>query len=290
MASFRGRGSLAEYAPSLLTCARGRRRDQSTRYQHSPAPASLPYKYNCFTQRPAHEARPCTPTRSSTPALETPATVQSIHMFESFSFAAASRHPSSLDDPDDYAYPDVSISPTSSPVSEQTAMSVAELSRRFGAQNIGGELYQAPASPFELPAPWTEHDDWTSTSASSPTSSYFPDDAFPDPSAIRARRQAHTQLQCDAAHMRDISSLVQKMIESGDQCKLASRNDSVVSSSDCCGDDADDEPYDLPRSNSSPAISQSLRYRRSGEVLSTAAVSKNIRFRRRHPRKMTSHR
>ncbi|KAL0264281.1 hypothetical protein SLS55_000228 [Diplodia seriata] len=211
-------------------------------------------------------------------------------MFESFSFAAASRHPSSLDH-DDYAYPDVALSPTSSPVSEQSfpesAMSVAELSRRFGAQNIGTDLYQ-PASPFELPAPWTEHDDWTSTSASSPSSSYFPDDALPDPTAIRSRRQAHTQLQCDAAHMRDISSLVKKMIESGDQCKLAPRNDSVVSSDS--GDDADDEPYDLPRSNSSPAMSQSLRYRRSGEVLSTAAVSKNIRFRRRHPRKVLSHR
>ncbi|EKG18559.1 hypothetical protein MPH_04198 [Macrophomina phaseolina MS6] len=214
-------------------------------------------------------------------------------MFESFSFAAASRHPSSLDDDDDFAYPDLSISPTSSPVSEQsfpeTAMSVAELSRRFGAQNIACDLYHAPASPFELPAPWADHDDWTSsTSASSPTSSYFPEDAFPDPAAIRARRQAHTQLQCNEAHMRDISSLVKKMIESGDQCKLATRNDSVVSSN-CSGDDEDD-CYDMPRTNPSPAVSQSLRYRRSGEVLSTAAVSKNIRFRRRHPRKASSQR
>ncbi|EOD51972.1 hypothetical protein GTA08_BOTSDO09592 [Neofusicoccum parvum] len=211
-------------------------------------------------------------------------------MFESFSFQAASRHPSDLD-ADDYAYPDLSISPTSSPMSEpsfaESTMSVAELSRRFGAQNIGHDLYQAPASPFELPAPWADHDDWTSTSASSPTSSYFPEDAFPDPSTIRARRQAHMQLQCDAAHRHDISSLVKKMIESGDQCKLAPRNDSVVSSD--CGDD-DDEAYELPRSNSSPAVSQNLRYRRSGEVLSTAAVSKNIRFRRRHPRKATSQR
>ncbi|KAF4301914.1 hypothetical protein GTA08_BOTSDO09592 [Botryosphaeria dothidea] len=212
-------------------------------------------------------------------------------MFESFSFQAASRHPSSLDhDDDDYHYHDLSISPTSSPVSEQleSSMSVAELSRRFGAQNIGTDLYQTPASPFELPAPWTDHDDWTLTSASSPTSSYFPEDAFPDPATIRARRQAHTQLQCSEAHMRDISSLVQKMIESGDQCKLATRNDSVVSSD--CGDDDDDEGYEMPRSNSSPAISKSLRYRRSGEVLSTAAVSKNIRFRRRHPRKASSQR
>lgn len=210
-------------------------------------------------------------------------------MFESFSFAAASRHPSSLDtDDDDYAYPDVSISPTSSPVSDQSFpdMSVAELSRRFGAQNITSDLYQAPTSPFELSAPWANDDDWsTSTSASSPTSPYFPEDNYPDPSTIRARRQAHIALQCDAAHMRDISSLVKKMIESGDQCKLAPRNDSVVSS-EC----DDDEGYELPRSNSSPAVSQSLRYRRSGEVLSTAAVSKNIRFRRRHPRKTTSQR
>ncbi|KAF2140096.1 uncharacterized protein K452DRAFT_289492 [Aplosporella prunicola CBS 121167] len=189
-------------------------------------------------------------------------------MFEGFSFGAASRHPSSLDtSDDDYTH----LSPTSSPpphlLPEYHNMSISELSRRFSAQRIEPE-YLDPYAPQDQP-------DWLSSMPTSPTSS--PSGRSSPHQSIRDRRQAHTQWQCEAVNIRDLASLVEQMVESGDQCSLRSK--STSSSSSESGEDED---------GLQGSKTPSLKYRRSGDLSRNAAVSKDIRFRRR-PRKAYSH-
>lgn len=90
--------------------------------------------------------------------------------------------------------------------------------------------------------------------------------------------------------MRDIADLVKKMVEKGDQCVLTSRNDSIFSSTSSTSSGDDAELCDIPRKLSAPLVSQSLRYKGSGDTFRGSAVSKDTRFRKRAltPRKHLS--
>jgi len=101
---------------------------------------------------------------------------------------------------------------------------------------------------------------------------------------LRRQRESNTRMQCSPAHLEDISLLVQRMVEDGDQCRICdskSRPSSNAFSSD--DDDDDDEGVDMdytPPSPQEPRV-RSLKFRRSGDRLNGAAVTKNVRMRRR---------
>ena len=108
----------------------------------------------------------------------------------------------------------------------------------------------------------------------------------------RAQRQLNTRLLCTASHQRDISSLVANMVDSHDQCLVASPDSFTSTTVD------DDEGYNsgnevtmtTSRRSSVATIRSRHDYRRSSDLKANAAcVSKSIRFRKdRHHRRVRS--
>lgn len=122
-----------------------------------------------------------------------------------------------------------------------------------------------------------DYDSRRSSSALSTCSDYF--------ASLRAQRQHSTRLQCDAQHVRDISALVERMVDSGEQCNFCSSpartDDSGV------GEDADEAADATVKSarGSGGAVVEgrgaTLRYRRSGDVLNLqGCVAKSVRIRK----------
>ena len=107
--------------------------------------------------------------------------------------------------------------------------------------------------------------------------------AYPglSPAALREQRQASTRMQCSPSHIKDISLLVQRMIEAGDQCRLChfkpAPSPPASLSEEDEGVDMDYEP-DAPDHH--PSFT--LKFRRSGERLNgQAMVAKSVRMRKK---------
>ncbi|KAH7112451.1 hypothetical protein B0J11DRAFT_585421 [Dendryphion nanum] len=207
------------------------------------------------------------------------------HLFRDFSFEAASRHC----DADRAA---MNVSPTSMlhhPSPRDLSMgtstppppcSIGELAARFDQQSLQVEV--DPAYAFTSPK-----DD----SLVSPTNITFPAHILePAPrsrysrvssAALRMQRQSNARmLQSSPAHLKEISNLVQKMVQDGDQCRVHSfnsRTSSASSSSD------EDEGIDMDYTPlSTPLYTPS--YRRAADRMSGCAVVPNsIRMRKRSP-------
>lgn len=208
-------------------------------------------------------------------------------MFRNFSFEAASRHPSAVDS--DRACANVSPTSTPDPPSRDQnhpltppAVSMGELALRFGEQNLEVDpRYQGTS--FEPVAPSDEDFLFSTDPENSDRHLSY---ASLSPAAIRQQRQANVQLQCSASHARDISSLVERMVNDGEQCVVcaprASRSGLLPAKSDF----EEDDYASVKRSTHSDGTTYTLKYRRSGDVLSSqACVSKNIRLRKKKARR-----
>jgi hypothetical protein len=208
-------------------------------------------------------------------------------MFRNFSFEAASRYPSAVDS--DRACTNVSPTSTPDPPSRDQnhpltppAVSMGELALRFGEQNLEVDpRYQGTS--FDPAAPPDEYFLFSTDPENSDRHLSY---ASLSPTAIRQQRQANVQLQCSASHARDISSLVEKMVNDGEQCVVcaprASRSGLLPAKSDF----EEDDYASVKRSTHSDGTTYALKYRRSGDVLSNqACVSKNIRLRKKKVRR-----
>ncbi|OCL12233.1 hypothetical protein AOQ84DRAFT_352621 [Glonium stellatum] len=205
-------------------------------------------------------------------------------MFRNFSFEAASRHASAVDSDRACA----SVSPTSTPdppsrdqhhLSAPPAVSIGELALRFGEQNLEVDPRYQGTSFFD-PSAASEEDFLFSTDPEN--SNRHQSYASLSPAAIRQQRQANMRLQCSASHAKDISSLVERMVNSGDQCVICTPRESRSAILPAASGFEEDDYASVRRSTNADGTTFTLRYRRSGEILSNqACVSKNIRLRKK---------
>ena len=205
-------------------------------------------------------------------------------MFRNFSFEAASRHPSAVDSDRACA----NVSPTSTPdppsrnqnrPSTPPAVSMGELALRFGEQNLEVDPRYQGTSFLEPAAP-SDEDFLFSTDPEN--SNQHLSYASLSPAAIRQQRQANVLLQCNASHARDISSLVERMVDNGEQCVISAPRPLRSGLLPAKSDFEEDDYASIKRSTHSDGTTYALKYRRSGDVLSNqACVSKNIRLRKK---------
>jgi len=202
-------------------------------------------------------------------------------MFRDFSFEAASR-PASIPERDRA----MNVSPThllSQPeprTSNQPSWtSISELSDRLSEHTIhcdsrySMQQYSAPAYTYP------EH----YTLEPKPIIVDEPEPSYDFEASSRSRRR---HAVCDPAEMKDIVGLLERMVQNGEQCCLRA---STATSSEA----EDDEPISVVhksrRSSTSVIPSHGLKYRRSGERLSSGAVvARNVRIRKKRHRKSGS--
>lgn len=219
----------------------------------------------------------------------------SIIMFRHFSFESSSVHPSPLScsaelDIDRAA---MNVSPTSTPVARTPVparlptpppCSLGELAQRFHRHSLRVEVPQSSQSAPAYEPLTPPSDDCTFPADSSHS---FQPVSFPpcrSSSSLRARRQANTRLQCSAAHIRDISLLVEKMIEEREQCSIRDtyRPKSTLSPDgiEPNEDEGVDMDYVPPTPHLSPPFT--LKFRRSSDRPNgQACVAKNVRMRKK---------
>ncbi|KAF1808455.1 hypothetical protein P152DRAFT_477245 [Eremomyces bilateralis CBS 781.70] len=147
-------------------------------------------------------------------------------MFDNYSLRTASRHPSQPTGP----YP--SVSPTSTPESYGAQhRAINDLTHQLDTSHLADQSPTTSYFDFDTPPPYNY------PTNPSPTSSHAPDDPAPsqlanyfetDYRALRAQRQAASRLQCSTRHLREISALVTRMVESGEQCCLFSPSSSCA--------------------------------------------------------------
>lgn len=189
-------------------------------------------------------------------------------MLEQFSFGAASSRtaPSSDFHLHSRALSPASIcpgSPTSAFTPSHSLVTVNDLARQLGRQRISQRTFDSSertpdASALEV------NDDDALPNIESPYANLTA-------TALRSRRQAVTRMQCDPAHLNDISALVERMVHRGEQCAVSSPSLGPSSSSSIFSDLDDDEvkPLDASRRTS---VASSFVPRRTGKHVGTGEV------------------
>ncbi|KAF2107529.1 hypothetical protein BDV96DRAFT_588884 [Lophiotrema nucula] len=214
-----------------------------------------------------------------------------MDFFREFSFEEAMRRPSSIHEAERAA---MNVSPTSIHIAPLPTRlptpppcSIGDLAYRFHQQSLRVDTSVPPCYAYAPLTPPSDDDsassaDFPSSLSSSQLSSY----ESMSPAELRMRRQANTRMQCDASHVKDITNLVKKMIEDGDQCHICdpkSRTSSRASSSSSADEDEDegvDMDYIPPSDQDLPLYS--VKFRRSGDrVVGHAAVMKSVRMRKK---------
>ncbi|KAG9623793.1 hypothetical protein KCU95_g12790, partial [Aureobasidium melanogenum] len=193
-------------------------------------------------------------------------------MFENYT-VTASRHPSSLPlTCDDLFGPDWTVPRTSSP--RESQISITQLSQQFSEMRYTSQPFfytqQTPSNAeCELDLTVSSSDYVGSLS----------------PSRRRAHRQHGVRMLCDPSHLRNIQDMVDKMVQSGDQCAISPPRASSASPSP-----TEDEGYssldENRRNGSISSVSSagsgasSLSFRRSVDSITGACVSKNVRVKK----------
>lgn len=155
-------------------------------------------------------------------------------------------------------------------------MTIGDLSRQFSEQRLSAGSYEQLSASADA---YTPADDGLSYMESPYANLTAP--------MLRTRRQAATRLQCDPAHLRDISALVEKMVDRGDQCAVSSPQfgPSSSSSSKFSDVDADVDDDEIKTLGSSRRTSASVSSSYTGKLSTTAdgcpsssGVSKRVRL------------
>lgn len=144
-------------------------------------------------------------------------------MFRDFSFDAPSRRPSSQHAADSSAS---SVSPTSmlplpyplpARLPTPPPCSIGELTEALGQHDLRivvDSSFKAANEPLTPPS-----DDVAFPNELLPRSPPLSTERL-NSATLRMQRQANVRMQCSSEHRKDISSLVKKMIDVGDQCRL----------------------------------------------------------------------
>lgn len=209
-------------------------------------------------------------------------------LFKDFSFAAPSQSSPIASDPTGYW----NISPTTTPppspgysntMAHDRQSSIADLTQKFYCQTISSGSLPSSRAYHDLPTPPSEPDE---PSELDPWAIPSLDDSqsFDTYSAasIRSQRQANVRWQCSESHAKDIASLIEDMISTGEQCIFTprtSRTNSTAPSSP--GSDEESRPSCRRTSTSTLPLRQGLKYKRSGENLKGACVARDVRVRKR---------
>ncbi|KAF2100881.1 hypothetical protein NA57DRAFT_54954 [Rhizodiscina lignyota] len=224
-------------------------------------------------------------------------------LFEAFSFSPSERHPSSL------SHHILQVSPMSTPTSayepvpasRRHSLAISELSHKFSEQNISKPPSSIPPpSYFDIPV--------SPSAAPAVRQSSPPRDRSWSPplgggyrrlsaAAIRAQRQANIRLLSDQSHLRELSALVEQMVDSGSQCRVCTSTSSSTATSPTLStatslpqspiDEGIDE-MECAEGEDEDYPSRSLNFRRSGDVAAMAApgaaaaacVRKDVRVRK----------
>jgi hypothetical protein len=210
-------------------------------------------------------------------------------MFRGFSFDAAPRHTPGGHGECEREPVAMSLSPTSTSCQPQSPArpptppcSMGELASKFDQQHLRIEVEVDPAHLA------TDHEPLTPPSD---------DDAFglpqraPRPAysrvssaTLRMQRQTNLKLQCSSSHIKDISKLVQRMVEDEDQCNVC-EPETLVPASDSSNLEQDEGVEDVDCELLDADIFSSLKYRRSSDRANgQSGVSKTVRLRKRPSR------
>ncbi|KAF2234384.1 hypothetical protein EV356DRAFT_501950 [Viridothelium virens] len=213
-------------------------------------------------------------------------------MFENFSFEAAPGQSSSASHEHSYPPHDTSthvsphpsrcVSPTRTSFAQPLQYSISDLSRQFGEHSIRPRTVRAD-SGYESQRSSIAQEE--SNVASRVSSLQVPQSSSRQPSVKRAQRQDSIRLQTETSHLREISSLVQRMVDSGDQCSLCRPTSSHSERSNTPPEDDDDVVSMGLNTHESAARRHNLPYRRSNEVLrGRPGVTKDVRMRKSRSR------
>jgi len=195
-------------------------------------------------------------------------------MFENYT-VTASRHPSSLPLPCDGLFgPDWAVPRISAPCDSQ--ITITQLSQQFSEMR-----YTSQPSFYPRHRPTNAELQLDSTLSSADYVGSL------SPSRRRAQRQHGVRMLCDPSHLRNIQDMVDKMVQSGEQCAVSPPRAPSVGASPS---PADDEGYssldENRRSGSISSVSSagsgasSLSFRRSVDSITGACVSKNVRVKK----------
>lgn len=194
-------------------------------------------------------------------------------MFGNYSIEAATQHPSSLrlrDDDDDFSglySPNRPASPFDTRTSYPSApLSLSQLSQCFDAQSLSstsGDTDRCPQDSYFQPivSPAVRVDDpFTSRPVGRPLFMRSPGSSLNVNRKVQ--RQRDVRRLCEPDHLRNISELVARMIDSGDQCGIASspERSTVARTSSSSDDEAyTSTPLSSPSSVSSTSSSEERR-------------------------------
>lgn len=188
-------------------------------------------------------------------------------MFENYT-VTASRHPSSLP----LFGPGWTVPRTSSPCESQT--SITQLSQKFSELGYTSQ----PISNSQARRSSSADNDLDSSMKSMNYVGSW------SPSRRRLQRQHGVRMLCDPSHLRNIQDMVNKMVQSGEQCAVSPPR---ASSAEPMPSHADDEGYssldDNRRNGSISSVSSSgstLSFKRSVDSITGACVSKNVRIKK----------
>ena len=214
-------------------------------------------------------------------------------MFENFSFDTPSTkfspntsrcHPYLADDSstDPASRFSACVSPTCTSFSQSLPYSITDLSNQFSEHTIRQKTKRADSGYGSQRSSFSQEN---SNENSHATSSQTIQPNTHHPVIKRTQRQDNLRLQTDSSHLREISSLVQKMVDNGEQCSLCEPTSShrERSITPC---ESDDE-VTLMGSSQYEASSRrhNLPYRRSTEVLKgRPGVTKDVRMRKSRSR------
>jgi hypothetical protein len=199
-------------------------------------------------------------------------------MFHNFSFDSSSRRNHNIP----------SVSPFA-PSPAQPAVSASDLNllaQQFGQQSLSSDPRTSRAYnyPANYQSSQLRQEYFPSSSSSSSNSEAYPSDYQYSHQFVRSQRQASTRLQCNPAHAREISSLVDGMISSSGQSSTyqptAQRAYTYPEpTTDYSPDEFEDEGIDMT-SEENP--SWELSYRRSTDFSATESrIQRPIRIRKK---------
>ncbi|KAK6007209.1 hypothetical protein QM012_006217 [Aureobasidium pullulans] len=195
-------------------------------------------------------------------------------MFENYT-VTASRHPSSLPLTCDGLFaPEWTVPRTSSPCESQ--VSITQLSQQFS------ELRYTSQPSF-----YSQHRASNADSELATTLSSADYVGSLSPSRRRAHRQHGARMLCDPSHLRSIQDMVDKMVQSGDQCAISPPRAFSVEVTPSPTEDEGYSSLDENRRNGSISSvssagsgASSLSFRRSVDSITGACVSKSVRVKK----------
>jgi len=208
-------------------------------------------------------------------------------MFGDYSVATASRHPSSLPCREDFISGPHHESPRNYATVCPRYISISQLSQRFSEQRL-----QQDAALNIRSEPSERSNDTDSVEALA--RSYI---GSAVPSRRRQRRQQGVRMLCDLSHLRNIQDMVERMVQSKDQCAV-SPSPGIGIEGECYIDAKVDEGYSSLEDHTSPSRRRSTssssssssssslcsldgHFKRSTDLSMTGAcVSKTVRIRK----------